>query len=408
MSALKGDFISFSFNGVHSSELGIIRTSDGSRFNENLLPTIQDKTVQVPGGDGTYFFGSYYTQRQFNMPIAFDSLTEEQVRRLYSHFGDKQIHELIFDERPYKYYMAKINGTPQIKTICFEVEGQRVYKGEGTLNFICYYPFAKSRFKYLDEYTLDSIPEWNNWPGNTIEGDLYNPRVIDVAARGNLDEWAKSSGLLNSNYSKIPEGKTKIRFDYPIYNNKWGNTEIYGPNEIYVYNPGDMEADFKLYFRFPITATFTSEDNLEAGDFTGKYKVNGDSPKIELSIKEFDIENNAINNTLSVLKINSFSAKPGYNGYKDNFFCINTKTNLIEGGWAKVKLYGSSDNLKGYYDIPLDKPEVIHWSGNVYNNFITSGDFFKIPPNKKGYYAISTGTTGQKGVRGFESEYIYF
>jgi hypothetical protein len=47
----KGDYMGFSFgigekdaNGneklIHSSELGIVRTSDGSRFNENLLPTM--------------------------------------------------------------------------------------------------------------------------------------------------------------------------------------------------------------------------------------------------------------------------------------------------------------------------------------------------------------------------------
>jgi hypothetical protein len=59
------DFTGFSFNGVHSSELGIVRISDGSRYNEDLLPTLQDKTIQVPGGDGTYYFGSYYTQRTF-------------------------------------------------------------------------------------------------------------------------------------------------------------------------------------------------------------------------------------------------------------------------------------------------------------------------------------------------------
>ena len=51
------DYIGFSFGTgkfdettgkeklIHSSELGIIRVSDGSRFSENLLPTIQDKTV---------------------------------------------------------------------------------------------------------------------------------------------------------------------------------------------------------------------------------------------------------------------------------------------------------------------------------------------------------------------------
>jgi hypothetical protein len=34
------DYVGFTFNGVHSSSLGIVRTSEGSRFNENLLPTI--------------------------------------------------------------------------------------------------------------------------------------------------------------------------------------------------------------------------------------------------------------------------------------------------------------------------------------------------------------------------------
>jgi hypothetical protein len=63
MGELRKDFVGFTYNGVHSSDLGIVRVSEGSRFNENLLPTIQDKTVQVQGGDGTYYFGSYYTQR---------------------------------------------------------------------------------------------------------------------------------------------------------------------------------------------------------------------------------------------------------------------------------------------------------------------------------------------------------
>jgi hypothetical protein len=34
------DYIGFTFNGRHSSTLGIVRTSEGSRFNENLLPTM--------------------------------------------------------------------------------------------------------------------------------------------------------------------------------------------------------------------------------------------------------------------------------------------------------------------------------------------------------------------------------
>jgi hypothetical protein len=35
------DFIAFSFNGKHSFEdFGLIRTSDGSRYNINLAPTM--------------------------------------------------------------------------------------------------------------------------------------------------------------------------------------------------------------------------------------------------------------------------------------------------------------------------------------------------------------------------------
>jgi hypothetical protein len=35
----------------------------------------------------------------------------------------KGIHDLVFDECPYKVYSAKVTGTPQLKTICFEEDG---------------------------------------------------------------------------------------------------------------------------------------------------------------------------------------------------------------------------------------------------------------------------------------------
>jgi hypothetical protein len=62
-------------------------------------------------------------------------LTEAQIVQLRKHFGDKKIHNLIFDERPYKTYRAKVTGTATLKYIAFdEGEGrERVYKGEGTI-----------------------------------------------------------------------------------------------------------------------------------------------------------------------------------------------------------------------------------------------------------------------------------
>ena len=196
------DYIGFTFNGIHSSQLGIVRTSDGSRFNENLLPTIQDKTVQVPGGDGTYYFGSYYTQKPINITFAFDDLTEQEIVELKRWLGDKKIHELIFDETPYKAYQAKITGSATIKHIPFGTTGERIYKGEGSIQFTAYQPFARSVFKFTDE--------------------------VEVP---NKEEWLSASRLKNKSFNN---GQSVITYNELKSNN------------IYLYNAGDIDTHFQL------------------------------------------------------------------------------------------------------------------------------------------------------------------
>ena len=297
--ALKGDFIGFSFNEHRSESLGIVRVSDGSRYNEDLVPTTQDKTVQVPGGDGFYYFGSDYTQRQFSINIAFDELTEKQFRELQQVFGTKELGKLVFDERPYKYYMVK-SGKPQLKYICFGKEGERIYKGEGTLTFTAYYPFAKSVFKFLNE---------------------YNDK--------NKDEWKEASGM------KAEKG---------TYDTVSDN------GSISVYNAGDLETDFILKFRLPV-------DNTPIGDI-----------KITLSKEN-------VGKVEAFLDLNGFSKKGADTGFQ-----INTKTNLIEGF-----------NAEGL-------------TGTLYNENITQGDFFKIPPREEGYQISVTGATPIE----IAYDYIYY
>ena len=138
------DFIGFTYNGKHSfRDLHIYRTSNGSRYNDNLNAALTDKTADVPGGDGQYYFGTTHKNKTFSVSYAFDNLTESGLRLLKQTFDGKDIHDLIFDEEPYKVWSAKVTGTAQIKHLCFEEsEGQRVYKGEGSITFTCYYPYA--------------------------------------------------------------------------------------------------------------------------------------------------------------------------------------------------------------------------------------------------------------------------
>ena len=137
------DFIGFTYNGKHSiNDLKIYRTSDGSRYNETLNPTITDKTVEIIGNEGPILTSSYHKTRQFQIKFAYDNLTEEEFYGLSKVFDGKEIHDLIFDECPYKVYKAKVTGTPSLKYICFEEGEKDIYKGEGTVNFTCYEPYA--------------------------------------------------------------------------------------------------------------------------------------------------------------------------------------------------------------------------------------------------------------------------
>ena len=309
---IKGDFISFSYNGVHSTELGIVHVSSSDRYADALLPTIQDKSVQVPGSDGTYFFGSYYTQRPITLNIAFDSVTESQLRRARALFGDKQSHPLVFDEEPYKVYYAKVIGTPQYNYICFG--SPRIYKGEGTINFICYDPFAHclNNYKYLNQYTVGnpSTPPWYK----------YN----------NKTEWNLSAGLLSSK----------------------GTYDSFSNRSFKLYNPGDVETDFKL--KVPIAATFSG---------------------IKISDGSNDLESHTLN----------FNATPVTVKGTDTHLLFNSKTNLVEG----LNAQGTR-------------------SGNLYNEYIGSGHWFRIPLNKenKTWYFTINDYSGNTPI--LEYDYLYF
>lgn len=142
MSVFAGDFLGFTLGEIHSEQLNITRVSSSDRYNDILTPTFQDSTVQVPGKDGTYFWDTFYTQRPFTIDFAFDDLRDEDLRRLRQIFGFKGVKPLVFDEFPYKKYMVKCSAPPTLKYICFDYQDIRIYKGEGSVNLVAYYPYG--------------------------------------------------------------------------------------------------------------------------------------------------------------------------------------------------------------------------------------------------------------------------
>lgn len=347
---MKGDFIGFSFDGVHCSELGITRVSDGDRYNENLFPEISDRTSEIIGEDGENYFGSEYRQNPFSINIAFDSITETQFRRIRRLFGTKKICELIFDERPYKVYSVKLENPIELNYVCFDEplktgtqirdgirwatdeEGnrildehgnpireqveidlydkkktQRIYKGEGTIELVAYYPFAKQLYKVLDLYR----------PENK---DIYNL----ITTYDNVDEWAESSGILTlEKFNEYKIDKANEIDNISGYNIK-----------IPVYNPGDLNTGFYLYIPF----------------VNGKIQPVAD----EKYVKIFGDENGLLLNPIN---------KKG----NDTGIIINTVNHLIEGVH-----FDPITELNNY----RDKSWTI--THNIYNECIVAGDFPKI------------------------------
>ena len=367
-----GDFLGFTFGNVHSSDLGITRVSGGDRYDEELHPEIKDRTAEVPGLNGEYYFGSDFGPRSFDIEIAFDSLSEKQFRKLRQVFGTKDIKKLIFDERPYKYYLAKLESPIELSYVCFdepkkiigaardgvrvanripiteEVEGeeqiigytiereqvtpyeyqegtQRVYKGEGKITFKAYFPFAKSVYKVL--------------PSNEEGSD-----------------WAVSSGILTEEeYSPAEPTITKQPYD----------SYIIDTSSINVYNPGDVETGFRMYIPFvgsdsatQITLTYQAKENLTDFDIL-QFTLPKQGRQYGIDENSYDV--GVLIDTNNVLII-------GVSEYTDNQYIT---------------------------------------SGNLYNDCIDAGYFFKLQPNDKEDKAKIVITNGNQGIRIFY-DYLYF
>ena len=264
MSTFKGDFLGFTYNGKHSSEFGIVRVSNGDRYTKHLSPSFKLQTVDVPGADGVYYFGKKFNQKVFDISFSFDDVTEQQIREMQQWFNSRKIHELIFDEEPYKVWDVQISDQPNIKFVCFDDEygvaeeisniytetylrgGRRIYKGEGTVKFICYAPHAhtpKNGGKYLDYYSEEKYPTLHQWEEES--GLVHKKAIYDSDyLEGEIDTFYEhEQGQVCNTYNG---GDKPCAFKLKILN---GYNESNTRGIEYI----DIELDTYIKMRVPMT-----------------------------------------------------------------------------------------------------------------------------------------------------------
>jgi phage-related protein len=145
------DFKGFRFGNIHIKDLHLTVVSSGDRFNKSLLPEPTDYSVDVPGGNGKYYFGQTHNSRTMSVKTAFDNLDEYTIRKIRQIFATDKLKDLVFDEEPYKVYRAKLSRAPAFNYVCFlnKETNQRVYKGECDFDFVMYHPYAFCFNKYI-------------------------------------------------------------------------------------------------------------------------------------------------------------------------------------------------------------------------------------------------------------------
>ena len=369
-----GDFIGFTYNGYKSRDIGVVRVSNSDRYSNNVLPSFEDKVADIPGGDGQYFYGTYFKAKEFSMSIAFDSLSEDQLQQLSIIFGDRQVHDLIFDEWPYKVYSAKVKSEPELSYICFDELNQRVYKGEGTINFICYYPFAHSYRKFLEGYGNDNMGDWAVQSRMKEQKQVNKEVLLDTynSMNGHIELF--NAGDLNTDFKLfIPFVDNKIDgFSLKIF--KRGNNSLVLGDKSVVISNGDISKDLKYY-------TQNGEKITPNEEYYYQDKTTGKRYEWNTTKALFDL---VITVPVATIKFDTITAKDS------------SETGIVVDSALQA--------LRGY----KKSGENITYTMNLYNNELLEGSFFQIPKLDSELQIISNSDTVLSQNITIQYNYLYY
>lgn len=423
MKGLKGSFLGFTYNNIHSSVVGITRAQNG-QMEDKIVPQIKDLVAERQGVDGSYYFGSIYPKREFVINFAFEAMTKEQLRLIKNFWKDGNFHALIFDEAPYKVYYARITGNRTFSFLEHETEEGSVQGGEGSFVFTCYYPYAKSSYEYVEDYTTDRVLFWAaddeiGWynENELKDSNIKDPSILDwyggatnesLAGIGSVvfDLLSKDENLSGAEGVETINGMLEMSDeDYAAFvgdleiNSDISNIFLYdggsfvnGSTGSLVFSPENSEynnksewiAGSKIPKRSDNYGTYSDYRYLlyNAGDLDMPFKIVFPAPnenesieKIYIECKEFKLYFGPVINT-----INKGTR------LKDDYLIIDSARNTIEG-------YTS----KGIQ------------TGNLYNYTVTEGDFFLIPPGENHLKVYGENKEGRKILPiDIEFHYVYF
>lgn len=388
----KEDFLDFFYNDKWASEMGLIKVNTGERQDDEILPASKDTTIDVPGSDGVYYLTSKFQQREFTINFAYDGLKENDILAIREWLAPKKECRLIFSERLYKYYMAKPKSAPKLSYIAFDdTDGTRVYRGEGTVQFVCYYPWARSVGKYLTDYEgyFFSIEELCIM---SILNTVNNNQVTFKTLKGEI----KTGTINEKDYSIVVEGK-----EYQVYGTRNEN-RTYDYVEAYT-RPGPLVqqlegSGIKLYLGseggFKQSGPLSEKTIYNAGQMPMPFKFGFTiKPKAASSKKYFCFQ---LQHQGEIVGQTWFR----YSDFGEGDFLYDTEQHII---FRLSKL--EFENIKPTYVIEESKGKAV-----ILNGAIVAGDFFNIPQGESKFIIDDpiNGVEEHKSRPLFLYDYLYY
>lgn len=380
----KGEiYLTFVFDGIDSTSIGVASVSDGSTYDTPILPSFSDNSLEVDGYDGRYYFNTRLTQKDFTYNCFVDNLSAFEFDQLKSWIRPKKIGKLIRPEEPYRYYWVKVSSVDNLGNIplTHPDTGGVSYTGNFSVTFttigqacgygMFYYQDDLKYYEYRDifdgtqDYYYDTgllyreevLPLHVTRSNGTWDPQIYNPGTytskVRLQIKANNDIANGSISLTNEtvgDMSVISLVDLKVGDTLVI---DWGtNTYTKNTNTDYSENVwGDI-----MYLQ-PRNFVERVENAAISNDTVNTYI------RFDTAVRQ--VRRDDIGKTIMFKSVNSPETQVGAGGRiiditPDNGFKLEPEAGLHNNDNADV-IITTLDNLKSVISIPENTTLDVEW-----------------------------------------------
>lgn len=380
----KGEiYLTFVFDGIDSTSIGVASVSDGSTYDTPILPSFSDNSLEVDGYDGRYYFNTRLTQKDFTYNCFIDNLSAFEFDQLKSWIRPKKIGKLIRPEEPYRYYWVKVSSVDNLGNIplTHPDTGGVSYTGNFSVTFttigqacgygMFYYQDDLKYYEYRDifdgtqDYYYDTgllyreevLPLHVTRTAGTWDPQIYNPGTytskirLKIKTNGNIENGSIS--LTNETIGDMSVIKLVDLQANDTLVIDWG-TNTYTKN-------GDTDYSENIWgdimYLQPRNYVEKVEDASISNDGVNTY--------IRFDTGMRQVRKDDIGKTIMFKSVNSPDTQAGAGGRiieitPDNGFKLEADAGLYSNDNADV-IITTLDNLKSVIDIPEGVTLDVEW-----------------------------------------------